>query len=590
MALTSFRVGPLKSIHLAEAIEVPPVMIIAGPNGVGKSTLLFAIKDGAGVITQGTRVLYQGPHRAIRSTQVQRRWLGGGVKWFLDLLTEGDVSGYEGLQFHNSSRTPGNIDEAGSTIKHTLGKIENRRQSILAGVVDRSKAAGTATLDLSILPDIYKPLRTLTQYLLPHLTFSGIDFSNEDSIRCLWSRTDASGTIEIDIDDLSSGEKSIVILFLPLLEDQIRKNLDLLENIATSPGGELEAVREDRVMLIDEPEQHLHPDLQAKILAYIRRLAAESNVQFVITTHSPTILDQAFDTELFALSAPSGDTIENQLRRIATNAERLETLKQLAGSAYFLTTGRVVVCVEGESALETSEPTDVALLEIMYPRATAFTLVPTKGKGNVITTVTQLRNHMPEETFRIRIRGLVDPDQSIETVTGIELLPVCMIENLLLDPTAIYAYLAEIGVPTFSDAELVRNELDGIAIGLRDQEIELRVARRIKPQLLRVGGATMEDVKARLALEVSKLQNLLPSDHDLQDIVTQATSQVDDIIAKGRGRDLFRGKTILRTFYSRHIERRNIGYKLACIEIAKRVAGLGVIASQLDPIFDRLAS
>jgi len=41
MPLLSFRIGPEKALRLAEADPVPRVMIIAGPNGVGKSTLLI---------------------------------------------------------------------------------------------------------------------------------------------------------------------------------------------------------------------------------------------------------------------------------------------------------------------------------------------------------------------------------------------------------------------------------------------------------------------------------------------------------------------------------------------------------------------
>lgn len=397
MAITGFKVQNQKSITLAEATSVPSVMVIAGPNGIGKSTLLYAVKNGAGTLTGGTRIFYQGPHRVLRRTTVQRRWLGGGMRWLLDLLSAGDVSGYEGLNFQNPARTPDNVDEAGSTIKYTLGKIENRRQSILAKVVDRRKAE-KAQLDIAALPDIYEPLRTLTTHLLPHLEFSRIDFENEDNIRCLWRRTDAKGSIELDIDDLSSGEKSIAVMFLPLLEDQLRERLDLLESMAT-PAQKQPPTVEDRVVLIDEPEQHLHPDLQAKILTYMRNVARDAKVQFIITTHSPTLLDQAFDEELFALSAPSDNPTENQLRRIATNAERLETLKQLTGSAYFLTTGRVIVCIEGESESEAPSATDLSLLEMMYSRATAFTLVPTKGKGNVINTVKSLRDFVPEDSY-----------------------------------------------------------------------------------------------------------------------------------------------------------------------------------------------
>lgn len=257
LALTSFRVENQKAIVLAYAQYVPPVMVIAGPNGVGKSTLLYAIKNGAGTITPITRIFYQGPHRVLRRTQVQRRWLGGGMRWLQDLLTGGDVSGYEGLNFQNSARTPENVDEAGSTIKHTLGKIENRRQTALAKLVDE-KRQRKEQLDVGSLRDVYEPLRTLTRYLLPHLEFDRVDFSNEDDIRCFWKRRDNNAQSEIDIDDLSSGEKSIVVLFLPLLEDRICERLDRMQASDEAPT-EPAAVKEERVILIDEAEQHLHP-------------------------------------------------------------------------------------------------------------------------------------------------------------------------------------------------------------------------------------------------------------------------------------------------------------------------------------------
>ncbi len=589
MALVSFKVTNQKSVGLAEATSIPAVMVIAGPNGVGKSTLLYAIKNGAGTLSSpGTLVLYQGPHRVLRRTTVQRRWLGGGVKWLLDLLSgAGDVSGYEGLSFQNSSRTPDNVDEAGSTIKHTLGKVENRRQSILAKVVDRRKAEN-AQLDLTALPDIYEPLRTLTMHLLPHLSFSRIDFENEDNVRCLWKRSDAKGTMELDIDDLSSGKKSIAVLFLPLLEDQLRERLDLLESMA-APGEKAVAPVEDRVVLIDEPEQHLHPDLQAKILTYMRNVAHESKAQFVITTHSPTILDQAFDDELFALSPPSADPAENQLRRIATNADRLEALKQLTGSAYFLTTGRVVVCIEGQPETEKTDASDLSLLEMMYPRATAFTLVPTRGKGNVINTVKSLRDYVPEDTFRIRVRGLVDADQSDETVAGVETLPVCMIENLLLDAETIHEYVVSLGIVQFSDAASVATELKNIAAAMRESEISLRVRRKIRGFTIRIGGASLEEVKGEQASTLDRVQKLLPTDEQLKKDILEITEHVDRIIADGKSLDCFRGKIVLKEFYQRHISPKNVGYKHVCLELAKRVGKSGKAVARLDPVFDKLA-
>jgi predicted ATPase len=590
MALRSFRIENRRSVRLAEAISVPPVMVIAGPNGVGKSTILYAIKE-VGAFDENTKVLYQGPHRVLRKTTVRRSWLGGVFKGFQELLSGADVSNYEGLSFGDTARTPENVDEAGSTIKHTLGKIENRHQNAITTAVQRLKAAGSGTLALDTLPDIYEPLRKLTEFLLPHLRFERMDFSNENNIKCVFNRTQGGTTFEVDIDDLSSGEKAVIVLFLPLLEDQIEARLQSLSQLGVTPAYEAavtEEAPESLVVLIDEPELHLHPDLQAKILTFMRTTTQETSTQFVITSHSPTILDQAFDSELFVMNELANGAVENQLKQVATNAERLEALKQLAGSAYFLTTGRVLVCIEGEPDVDPEKPTDARLLGILYPRAAAVTLVPSKGRSTVITTVQRLREHVPEDTFRIRVRGIVDADQSDTTVTGIEVLPVCMIENLLLDPESILEHLRSVGITTFADAAAVETELRSIAREQREKEIDLRLRRKLKPQMVRIGGATIEAVKAKHAEVVTEVNGMLPDDATLGTMIAETVAAVDAILTGCTELDHFRGKAILEIFHQRHLAPLSLGYNSMCIDVAKRVATKGTIVTKLDPVFDRI--
>ena len=165
-------------------------------------------------------------------------------------MSGNEVSGYEGLQIPFPSRTPNNVDEAGSTIKYTLGKIENRRQTKYAELVDLARKDNKDVITKDLL-DIYKPIRELTRYLLPHLTFDHIDFKNENDIRCVWKRKDKHSEIDLDIDDLSSGEKSIIILFLPLLENDIN---NLLQGIVEAPASSGDILQADRVFIIDEPE------------------------------------------------------------------------------------------------------------------------------------------------------------------------------------------------------------------------------------------------------------------------------------------------------------------------------------------------
>ena len=47
------------------------------------------------------------------------------------------------------------------------------------------------------------------------------------------------------------------------------------------------------IILLDEPEVGLHPDLQRRFIEYLRRFADEKDVQFFMATHSPVLLNYA---------------------------------------------------------------------------------------------------------------------------------------------------------------------------------------------------------------------------------------------------------------------------------------------------------
>lgn len=109
-------------------------------------------------------------------------------------------------------------------------------------------------------------------------------------------------------------------------------------------------------MLLDEPELHLHPLLQLQMLEYLREQAYQGAAQFVLTTHSTTLLDALTEKELWLLSLASLRP-HNQLAQLSTSAERLEVARTLTGSTHLLTRAKPIVFVEGEGEKALSHPT-----------------------------------------------------------------------------------------------------------------------------------------------------------------------------------------------------------------------------------------
>ena len=89
---------------------------------------------------------------------------------------------------------------------------------------------------------------------------------------------------------------------------------------------------EDRFMvLIDEPENHLHPSMQRSFLSNI--VNAFPKARFVVATHSPFIVSSVRDSAVYALRHHSSDgTSLRPLEPRSVTSERLDQL-QRAGPA-----------------------------------------------------------------------------------------------------------------------------------------------------------------------------------------------------------------------------------------------------------------
>lgn len=112
--------------------------------------------------------------------------------------------------------------------------------------------------------------------------------------------------------------ESLRLLFFPRIDSTSKRDLfrSLKENSLgfnnllylatvlaelTNPPEDAEYLR---VLLIEEPEAHLHPQLQIRLLKYLEKTATDSRVQVIVTTHSPVLASAVSLKSIIHLSSP----------------------------------------------------------------------------------------------------------------------------------------------------------------------------------------------------------------------------------------------------------------------------------------------
>jgi energy-coupling factor transporter ATP-binding protein EcfA2 len=264
--LTTFKISDQKAIKRAECDSVPRIMIIKGQNGVGKSTLLYALKQRIiGNDVNSEDVIFISP-------------LGGSLQ-----------KEYAGDDVYRN--------DPSYRITSVLGRLEIARRNIIAASSLLDNKNRSPADEYTSVSYIYEPLNKLLNMLLPHLKFERVDISDTDHPKCIFRHDTHSGIShpqnKVDIDELTRGEIGVISQFLPLLEHQILRKLVRRCDESLS----------DIVVLMDMPGLYLPPQLQSRLLEYIRSVVKEENesIQFIIVTSSTALTDKTNAEELFLL-------------------------------------------------------------------------------------------------------------------------------------------------------------------------------------------------------------------------------------------------------------------------------------------------
>lgn len=575
MRIPNFSITNQRSIRLASCDAMPRVMIITGPNGSGKSTLLNALRQAQG--TPGP-ILYVGPHRTSRRQKVRARFLFQSKIKMSQLISQPSLPSYEGINIPNRNRDAWDFDESSNFLKYGLCQIELDRQVALA---ERFDASNEILKDS--LPDIWSPLRGMTEHLLPHLHFYKIDVANRDQIRCLWKVH--TKDIIVDIDDLSSGEKSIIQLFFPLIENRIQSLIDEIK------GSKTKIAEENVCVLMDEPELHLHPVLQGKILDYIRTISIRESVQFVLATHSPTLVEHANSEELFLLR-PSElvDGDHNQLMKVASDDEKLEVIREVFGSTSNVTAMRPLLVVEGRKSDKTSKrSSDARVYSFLSEDFNRVTIIPGGGKSECKKLAESLNELSAEFSEKIKAYSLLDRDLTEgepEEEYSIY-LPVSMIENLLVDPDVIWNALATVVHKTeFSSVEDVSSALDVLLDEMEKEEVSRRIKDHIGVHTFRAKDPV--DTIQKQIQKYSEGLNEIIADGKFERLSEDSTGVVQKLKEENKRREYFHGKNILSTFYKQYCHATGMSKEIFIYECARQASNRDSVNEFVSKLFGKV--
>ncbi len=248
--------------------------------------------------------------------------------------------------------------------------------------------------------------------LLPGKSLAGLSLTAQGALS-VTIKEDKSGAT-FDIDQMSSGEKGLVLTFLMMLR-------------ATASGA---------LLLVDEPELHLNPAVCKKILPFLmNEVLVPGARQALICTHSPEILAAAYEGKgcrLYHLRSPLDISPVYQKDK----EEVFEALRRLGANTGDVLFSKGGVFVEG--------PDDATLLEIGFSEKLAgFKCTRMGGRNEVERAIKELQAADAKKEVETPQLFIFDLDRRPTNLVSSSMVKILQwdrycLENYLLDADAIF--------------------------------------------------------------------------------------------------------------------------------------------------------
>jgi len=218
-----------------------------------------------------------------------------------------------------------------------------------------------------------------------------------------------SNSTEINTVDISSGESELISLAI--------ESLIFSKECASD---------KQNILLMDEPDVHLHPDLQFKLMRFLQELVEESNFYILIATHSTAILAALATYEFAHIGFMGFDQKEIEFKPVSPVYRKIlpvfgahplsnvfnktpimlvdgEDDERIWQQAVRSSTGKIKVypcSVDGAGNMNGFETETVSILNAVYDNAKAYSL---RDRDNADDS--DINNSGPMIKFRLKCRN-----------------------------------------------------------------------------------------------------------------------------------------------------------------------------------------
>ncbi|MEX2581621.1 MAG: ATP-binding protein [Verrucomicrobiales bacterium] len=346
---------------------------------------------------------------------------------------------------------------------------------------------------------------------------------------------------EIGFTDLSSGERVLFSLVFYLYNSQ-------------------EKHRFPKLLLMDEPDAHLHPSMSQQFIDVIKNVLVDQfGVRVLMTTHSPSTV----------ILSPEGSLFE-----MSQDEPRIKPSPSKNHSVSILTSG-IVFVGEGTRYILVEDRDDERFYTYVYKQLTeggqldgsiplVFIPVSTKSQSGGKINVCSWAEKWSASGLSEIISGLVDKDFDGTAHTSVATIERYSIENYLVDPIIVCAALI--------DVENAPNEVN-LKLG---EEYRLKHLPSIE----------LQKIADSLISSVTSCANRVPKVSMVDKEPTRVTFTNGTNLLYPRWLLTQPGKAILNEIFGATYSNRTVNFN-SCFKAFKKV---GLIPVELVTLFERLQS